>query len=244
MTPTLLALAVAGFALQAQAQFAPGGPTPGGTPPGGTTPGGGTPPGGTTPGTGTAAATLVGSTVTVSYLYPDTASALVASSATVDASAVEFACPDTTLALCDSTSGLGAGLVDGESLDIGATTLTGTLLASFDASAGTSFNGLVFSGLSLGSGYTLAGFTLSTNIVGLDSSDISYTASSLSLNLMGLDPSVTTDGSAVGSFTITLLASAVPEPEPAALLAAGLLTLGLLRRKGGQARSNVAAAVR
>jgi hypothetical protein len=226
--PQLLAIAAACCALQAQAQTAPGGTPPSGTPPSGTVPGG------TLPGTdsGTTGASLVGSTVTVAALYPDAATTLVSSSATVDAAVAEFSCPGSSLALCASTNGLGAGLGDGEYLDIGTTTISGRLLYTFDASTGTSFNGFAISGLNLGTGYQIGSFTLVTNIVGLDSSDITTTANSLTLNLMGLDPSLTTDGSNLGSFTITLNAvSAVAEPAPTALLASGLLMLGLLRRR-------------
>lgn len=201
------------------AQSAPPTPPSGGTPPGGTLPGG-TQPGGST------AATLIGSTVTITQYYPDLASAGLSSTVTVS-SAVEVACPDTAVALCNATS----GLLDGESLDIGATSISGQFLATFTADAGSSFNGLVFSGLNFGTGYVLSGVTLSTNIVGLTSSLISYTANSVSINLLGLDPSVTSDGSGVGSFTLSLNVSSVPEPEPAALLAGGLALLGWLGRR-------------
>jgi len=80
----------------------------------------------------------------------------------------------------------------------------------------------VFSNLDFGDGYVLTGFTLSTNISGLDASDISFTASSLSINWLGIDPSETTDGSNLGTYTINLQVSAVPEPTSALLMSLAL----------------------
>jgi hypothetical protein len=182
------------------------------------------PPSGSVPDTSTSSSsvTLVGTSVTIGYYYNDLATALASSTVAVDSSAVEVTCPDSTMALCSSTNGTDAGLLDGEYIDIGSNTISGRLLASFGSSDGDTFNGLIFSGLNFGTGYAITGFTLSTNISGLDASDISFTATTLSINLLGLDPGNTTDGTGIGTYTITLQVSAVPEPASAALISVGL----------------------
>ncbi|MEY4416035.1 MAG: hypothetical protein RIQ53_3328 [Pseudomonadota bacterium] len=239
LVATLATLAaLAGGSPAALAQTAPGGTFPGtGTTPGtGTFPGTGTAPGtGTTPGTdtSTSSASLVGSTVTISALYPDATSVLASATTTVDAYVTEFACPDSTSGICGSTNLTGAGLGDGETIDIGSTTISGTLLYAFSADG--SVNALSFSGLSFGDGYTISGYTLTTNISGFDTSDITLSGDTLTLNFSGLDPSTTSDGTSIGTFTVTLTAAAITSsvPEPAAGLMAGIGALALagLRRR-------------
>lgn len=202
-----LALALSTGLTAAYAQFVP--PTGGSTPPTGAGP----MPGGTT----TASGSLTGSSVTVGYYYNDLATALTSSTVTVS-SAVEVSCPDATLPLCASSNTAGNGLLDGEYIDIDATTISGRLLAAFTAESGDTFNGFTFSGLNFGTGYALTGFTLITNISGLDTSDISFTGNSLTMNWLGIDPSVTTDGSGIGTFAIALQVSALAVPEPASLM--------------------------
>ncbi|CAH0351714.1 PEP-CTERM sorting domain-containing protein [Aquabacterium sp. CECT 9606] len=220
-----LTLALALGMTLAQAQLA------GGTPPDGSPPtDGGSPPGDATSATGT----LTDSSVTIGYFYNDLTTALASSTVTVGA-AVEVSCPD-ALELCASTNASGNGLLDGEYIDVGSTSISGQFLAPFTAVSGDTFNGLVVSGLNFGEGYVLTGFTLTTNISGLDASAVSFTTSSLSMNWLGLDPSVTTDGTAVGTFSLALQVSAVPEPSSALLTLLGLsfLTALHLRRKGSQ----------
>jgi PEP-CTERM motif len=214
---TFMALAMTMGLTAAHAQFA-----------GGTPPSGGTPPtNGTTPGstTTTTAGTLTDSSVLIGYHYNDLNTALASSTVTVT-SAVEVSCPDTLLNLCASTNADASGLLDGESINIDSTSISGQLLAPFTTASGDTFNGLVFSQLNFGTGYELTGFTLSTNIIGLSSSNISFTSSALSINLLGIDPSLTTDGSSVGTYTIALQVSAVPEPSAAVLMLCGLSAVG------------------
>ncbi|MGH6647445.1 PEP-CTERM sorting domain-containing protein [Aquabacterium sp.] len=198
---------------------------------GGTPPDGSTPPGGTT---STSTGTLTDSSVTIGYFYNDLTTALASSTVTVG-SAVEVSCPDATLNLCASTNATGNGLLDGEYIDVGSTAISGQLLAAFTAASGDTYNGLVFSGLNFGDGYLLTGFTLTTNISGLDASDISFTSTSLSMNLLGIDPSVTTDGTSLGTFSVALQVSAVPEPSSALLMLLGIpLLAGVRLRRNSQ----------
>jgi len=85
--------------------------------------------------------------------------------------------------------------------------------------ASTAFNGFDFGGLTFLSGGTLAGFTLTTDIAGLTSSDVTFGLSDVVINLAGL--------SANGDFTLDLVPStpAVPEPSSMTMLATGLLAM-------------------
>lgn len=228
--PTVLAATMLLLSATVQAQTFPG------TPPTdmGTPPSGGTPPTGATPGdmgsggTGSTVS-LDGSNLTISLLYPHVDSVLASTSVTVS-DAVEVDCANAAgSALCASTSALGEGLLDGETIDVSGTTLSVQLLAPFTNDDGVTFNGISFSDLSLGTGYTITGFTLTTNISGLSSSNVSFAASSVSVNLLGIDPSATTDGTQVGSFQIALQVSAVPEPDSVVLMALGLLSVAAVR---------------
>ncbi len=221
MSKTTLALSLAMSVGVAHAQFA------GGTPPTGT------PPGGAGPGT-TASASLLGASITIDYFYNDLSTALASSTVTA-ISGTEVSCPDSTQNLCASTNMLGYGLLDGESIDIGDTSISGQLLAAFTAESGDTFNGFVLSGLSVGSGYAVTGFTLSTNISGLDASDLSYADGALSINLLGIDPSLTTDGTGIGTYTITLQTTPVPEPSALAMLGLGLGMMQVMRRRRASA---------
>jgi len=91
----------------------------------------------------------------------------------------------------------------------------------------TPFDGFDFTGLTFASGNSLTGFTLTTDIAGLTSSDVTFTPSSIEINLAGLPVN--------GDFTLTLISgTTVPAPEPSTLvmLGVGLLALvGFTRKK-------------
>jgi len=86
-------------------------------------------------------------------------------------------------------------------------------------------NGMTFLGLNLGA--PIEAVLISTGIAGLDLSRITFTATSVEIDMHGLSL-----GFANG-FTLTLVA--VPEPASVAIVAAGLLGLAGLRRKVGRA---------
>jgi len=89
------------------------------------------------------------------------------------------------------------------------------------------FDGFDFTGLTFASGGTLVGFTLTTNMSGLTASDVTFTGSSIEIDLSGVQED--------GTFTLGLISSndAVLTPEPATLtlLGAGLVGLFCLALK-------------
>lgn len=94
-------------------------------------------------------------------------------------------------------------------------------------------NGFRFLNLDLGPGLVIGGVQLATTITGLDMGRVSFTAHSVTMNMSDLALAGPQSG-----FDLTLVAAPVPEPASWAMMAGGLLGLGLLlarRRHSGPA---------
>jgi len=76
-------------------------------------------------------------------------------------------------------------------------------------------NSWTFSGLTFSNGAPLIGFTITNNTIGLTASDITFTGSSITINLAGLQRD--------GTFTLYLISA--PEPTSFVLSGSGLLGL-------------------
>lgn len=158
-----------------------------------------------------AAPSLIGSTATINYLYPNSAT-VYASSIVPVTSGVEVTCPGAS-----GGTGVCTAFVEAATIDIGATSIVVHELAGTSYTPA-SFNGLQFTGLNFGPGYNLSGFTLTTDLAGLTPADISFTNNSIAYNAEGLSFTKS-------PYTIRLdLATSTPEPSTVALF--GLLSVG------------------
>ena len=164
-----------------------------------------------------AAPSLIGDNVTINWLFPDTSTLFATTTVTVGAG-VEVTCPGPN-PLC-------AGFAVPATIDIGATSIFVTEAAGSAWNPG-AFNGLDFTSLDFGPGIFLTGFSLSTDLVGLTASRISFTGHSISFNAEDLS-----FRTAPYTIRLDLITSefTVPEPSTVALLALGFAALGRQRR--------------
>jgi hypothetical protein len=159
-------------------------------------------------------------TVGIAWLYPTTSSPVDSGSVAAGSSIV---CPGPS-ALCtplEYVPGSGATFSVGTS----SITFTSTGLSGVDFPPG-SFDGFEFTGLTFASGKPLSGVSLTTNISGLNSSDITYGSNYVYINLEDLP--------AQGTFTLNFTSASAPEPGSLVLLLLGLiglLALSWRRRK-------------
>jgi hypothetical protein len=161
---------------------------------------------------------LIGDTVFIRWAYPTFGESYSGPEAVVVGPGIEVDCPG-PFALC-----LGYGSHD-VSIDVDDTSITHTHSASGLSQYSTvSYNGFAYTSLDLG-GAGITGFSLITNMAGLDLSRISFGVDFLNVNLQGLLIDV-------GSFyTVQLQSDPVPEPATVFLIAGGLLGLARTRRR-------------
>lgn len=168
-------------------------------------------------------ASLIGTTVTLKYFYPNAANLFSTDNITVTNS-VEVLCAGTGAGNANVCGVLTAPV---QNLDFQASAITYTYTGpgtAFNNSA--DFNGFAFQDLAYGGG--ISGITLSTNIPGLNASRVSFTANSVSVNM----ESLALPGPA-RFFTLSLLpeiTERIPEPR-SVFLFLGALPLLLLRRR-------------
>jgi len=171
----------------------------------------------------TASAGLLGQQIDFTYLYTDF---LVLDPLTVG-NGVEVTCDSR---LPGGGNFRACGLFNGavtsfnavavQTIDVGDMDIAYALRGATAAFQGFDFNAVIFSNLDLGA--PIGGAVLSTNIAGMTSARVSFSASSVAVDLRGLTVS---DGH---GWRVTLLP--VPEPSPAALLFGGLAVMAATAR--------------
>jgi hypothetical protein len=160
-----------------------------------------------------AAGSLVGSDVTISYLFPTATS--VFGSPTV----LPITTDPTTLTCPAHGSGVCAAFAENAAITIGANSFT-VVEDSGSSYTAAPFNGIEFSNLDFGPGLHLSGFSLLTNLSGLTPADVSFTNDSIRYNASGLSFETS-------PYFITLtVATAVPERSTWAMMLVGFAGLG------------------
>lgn len=162
-------------------------------------------------GTSASQASLIGTSVTLNYDYQ----AQTSTDIFTVGSGVEITCPG-------AANVCGILTAPTQTVDVGAS----SILYAYNGS-GASFNAVTpnkFDFENLNPGFTIGNVNLSTNISGLDLTRVTFTGSSLQINMEGLGLNPTQPGSP--DFFNIGLTSAVPEPSTWAMMILGFIGIG------------------
>jgi hypothetical protein len=161
-----------------------------------------------------AAVSLVGTDVTINYLFPTVTQVF-------GATVLPITTDPTTLDCPAFGSGVCGAFAETAAITIGADSFT-VVENSGSSYAAASFNGVEFSDLDFGPGEKITGFSLLTNLPGLTPADISFTGDSIKYNASGLSFENS-------PYFVTLTVStAVPEISTSAMMIFGLAGLGFV----------------
>jgi len=167
-------------------------------------------------------ASLIGTDVTLNYDFNSPASTTDILPVTAG---IELSCPG-------SFNVCGVLTLPTQTVDIGDSSIRYS-----HSGAGGQFTGGILNGFdfeNLNPGFTIGNVILTTNIVGLDASRVSFTGSSVKVDMEGLF--LTTTGESPDFFNLALT-TGVPEPSTWAMMILGFAGIGFMayRRKGRSA---------
>jgi hypothetical protein len=159
-----------------------------------------------------AAVSLVGTDVTIDYLFPTVTQVF-------GATVLPITTDPTTLDCAAFGSGVCGAFAETAAITIGADSFT-VVENSGSSYTTASFNGVEFSNLDFGPGEKITGFSLLTNLPGLTPADISFTGDSIEYNASGLSFENS-------PYFITLtVTTAIPELSTSAMMILGFTGLG------------------
>jgi hypothetical protein len=164
---------------------------------------------------------IVGTTVTLNYLFPDFGTVFGSTDVTVATNPTMLACSRGGPGVCSAFAENALFTITDNSFTV-------------SEDAGSSYTAAAFNGIEyVDSGVHISGVTLTTNLPGLTSADVGFSPNAVWYNAQGLDFTN-------ASYFVTLTITTVPELSTWAMLALGFAGLGFAGYRTSRRSASVA----